>query len=440
MANLSKGLRRFGVKDALAISAQEQLPMASKAYWVKHLNEELNTSEGRGKVARGAAAAGLGTNALVQEAGGWRSLIKHTPPKINVPEIGSKLMNPTMAEVNQMARDAASAAKGGAPPGQSFMGRAQKWGTGVRAALPIHLAATGAGTAVQGLSTPTEDYEGRTGLRGLPARAAGVMQDFGNNLTFGAAGDAGEGIAGMIDAYRGKESGMADLSKGLGRMGLGAEIPGRPEGHTPYNPLTFKYRDTGTPNAQFTTMPDGKTPYDVSTFKFKDAGAMADKAPNPITDLAESVAPTLTPDQYLRGAPVQPGDPDRLAKSEQVAGFIRGMPERRLSAESLAADNSQTLSNDLLKSLGFSSSPFDARRFENQQLTDFTDKVGLQNEIIEPKAPPTFLRSAPVSNPVPQAGSGLKTGRDLIDGSMPTPSPSGEEEKKRTKNPVTVRG
>jgi hypothetical protein len=171
------------------------------------------------------------------------------------------------------------------------------------------------------------------------------MQDLGNNLTFGAAGDVGERIAGMINS-------------------------GEP--------------------------------------------------PEP------------------SGAPA--ADPDRLAKSEQVAGFIRGMPERRLSAESLAADNSQTFSNDILNSLGFNPVPFDARRFENQQLSDFTDKVGLQNEIIEPTAPPTFLRNAPVSNPIPQAGSGLKTGRDLIDGSLPPPSIDGEEEKRRTGNPLTTRG
>lgn len=193
MADLSKSLRRFGVADALLEGAKNQYEPLSRAYWAKHLNEGLDTPGGRGQVAKGGAGIALGTNALVQSAGGWKSLIKHTPSPLKVPEIGSKLMNPSAAEINAMARDASAAGK------QSFVSSgAQKMGAASRVALPVHMAASGIGTAVQGLSTPTEEYEGRTGLRGLPARAAGVMQDLGNNLTFGVAGQVGEKISSMI--------------------------------------------------------------------------------------------------------------------------------------------------------------------------------------------------------------------------------------------------
>jgi len=68
----------------------------------------------------------------------------------------------------------------------------------LKAALPFHAVSSAGEAAYQGLHTPTEQYEQQTGLEGVPARAAGVMQDFGNALTFGGAGWVGKKVAGAI--------------------------------------------------------------------------------------------------------------------------------------------------------------------------------------------------------------------------------------------------
>lgn len=62
-------------------------------------------------------------------------------------------------------------------------------GTPVRG---LSAALTGAYT---GLNTPTVDYEQKTGLEGLPARALGVMGDVGDAATLGLAGALGRKLA-----------------------------------------------------------------------------------------------------------------------------------------------------------------------------------------------------------------------------------------------------
>lgn len=51
-------------------------------------------------------------------------------------------------------------------------------------------------SAANSYNKPTEEFQKQTGIQnGLGARAAGVMQDLGNTLTFGLAGKAGEALA-----------------------------------------------------------------------------------------------------------------------------------------------------------------------------------------------------------------------------------------------------
>lgn len=158
-----------------------------------------------------------------------------------------------------------------------------------------------------------------------------------------------------------------------------------------------------------------------------------------------------------------PGLPGKApSAAEASAEFIRGMPERRLSADTLAADNTQTFFSDL----GLSS-PFNPEQHENQQLRDQYNEVGLRSEVIQPPSqsvaageplatgeayaqpkpslpigygPPTGMRGT-VTNPPGSVGVGLTTG--TMGGINPletNPMRTEDEQQKKGAGRQSVRG
>jgi hypothetical protein len=170
----------------------------------------LDTPESKGSFARTAALAGYGvTRGALDYA---------TRPPVRVPEIGS--LRAEEAKWRNFRFPGAGVARGSGIPWFRLAADGLRRSI-PRAALPAVGAASGIGAAVQGLSTPTEVYEERTGLRGVPARALGVAADLGNLMTAGLAGAVGRKISGGMTMA----DGLWDDVKGLFGLRGTARVP-----------------------------------------------------------------------------------------------------------------------------------------------------------------------------------------------------------------------